>query len=147
MLTRFSRILVVDDSPTSRKAVMRMLESLGYVNLDEASDGTAALVRLARFRYALIISDWLMEPMPGIELLMKIRRSDVWSQIPFIMMTSRSQKKFMEVARDAGATHYLAKPFDAAELGAKIDRLDTKIEKPSQISAFVSRPLLAGSSA
>ena len=144
MLTRFSRILVVDDSQTSRKAVMHMLEGLGYVNLDEAADGTEALGKIARVRYALVISDWFMEPMPGIELLMKIRRSEAWSHIPFVMMTSRTQKKFMEVARDAGATHYLAKPFLAADLGAKIDRLDVDMRRPPRPAVVPSRPLLAG---
>lgn len=143
MLMRFSRILVVDDSPTSRKTVGLMLKSLGYVSYDEATDGTDALVKLERVRYALVISDWFMEPMPGIELLMKIRRSEALRQIPFIMMTSRSQKKFMEVARDAGATHYLAKPFDADTLNAKICRLHDRARGEPQ-TAFRA-PLLAGS--
>ena len=124
MLPRFARILVVDDSPSTRKAVRAMLEEIGLVNVDEAADGAQALEMIALRRYALVVSDWFMDPMPGIELLLKLRRSERGARLPFIMMTAQNQKKFMEVARDAGATHFLAKPFTADALARKIAVLD-----------------------
>ena len=124
MLPRFARILVVDDSPSTRKAVRAMLEEIGLVNVDEAADGAQALEMIALRRYALVVSDWFMDPMPDIELLLKLRRSERGARLPFIMMTAQNQKKFMEVARDAGATHFLAKPFTADALARKIAVLD-----------------------
>jgi two-component system chemotaxis response regulator CheY len=137
MLNRFSRILVVDDSATTRSAIKLMFQRLGHVNVDEAADGSEALSKLKESHYALVVSDWFMEPMSGLELLLKLRRSERWSNLPFIMITAQSQKKFMDVARDAGATHYLAKPFGIAELGAKIGNLknQTKIDPTRPIVA------------
>ncbi len=88
MLPRFARILVVDDSPSTRKAVRAMLGEVGLVNVDEAADGAQALEMIALRRYALVISDWFMDPMPGIELLLKLRRSERGARLPFIMMTA-----------------------------------------------------------
>ena len=144
MLQRFSRILVVDDSATVRTAVRLMFQELGHVNVDEAGDGVEALAKLERCSYALIVSDWFMEPMSGLELLMKVRRSDRLMSIPFIMITSRQQKKFLEVARDAGATHYLAKPFTVDDLGAKIRSLGAGAETKPFEGVFGGGRRLAG---
>ncbi len=105
MLPRFARILVVDDSAVTRKAVRAMLE---YIMR----------------RYALVISNWFMEPMRGIKLLTKLRRTERGRRLPFIMMTAQNQQRFMEVARDTGATHFLAKPFTAETLRSKIETID-----------------------
>ena len=124
MLPRFARILVVDDSQVTRKLVRAMLAELGFTNIDEAEDGTQALAALGRVRYALVVSDWLMEPMNGLDLLRAVRRSDRHSRQPFIMMTTQNQRKFAEVARDAGATQFLTKPFTARKLAEKIAAID-----------------------
>ncbi len=124
MLPRFARILVVDDSAVTRKAVRAMLQQIGLVNVDEAADGAEALGKIAMRNYALVISDWFMEPMPGIEFLMKLRRTERGRRLPFIMMTAQNQRRFMEVARDAGATHFLAKPFTADTLMDKIETIE-----------------------
>ena len=130
MLPRFARILVVDDSAVTRKVVRAMLEQIGLVNVDEAADGAEALGKIVMRRYALVVSDWFMEPMPGIELLMKLRRTERGRRLPFIMMTAQIQRRFMEVARDAGATHFLAKPFAAQTLASKIESIASVGDEP-----------------
>ena len=101
-----------------------MLEQIGLLNVDEAADGAQALGVVAMRRYALVVSNWFMDPMTGIELLLKLRRSERGARLPFIMMMAQEQKKFMKVARDAGASHFQAKPFTADALARKIAVLD-----------------------
>jgi two-component system, chemotaxis family, chemotaxis protein CheY len=124
MIPPFSRILVVDDSQVVRKLVRAMLSEAGFANVDEAEDGQQALTALNLLRYALVISDWLMEPMSGLDLLKAVRQSERHSRQPFIMMTTQNQRKFAEVARDAGATQFLTKPFTARKLAEKIAAID-----------------------
>ena len=124
MLPPYARILVVDDSQVTRKLVRAMLAELGFANVDEAEDGKQALVTLGLLRYALVVSDWMMEPMSGLDLLKAVRRSDRHSRQPFIMMTTLNQRKFAEVARDAGATQFLTKPFTARKLAEKIATIE-----------------------
>ena len=115
-MSPYARILIVDDSRTTRRIVRGMLEGAGYLNIDEAADGREALGLLARRNYAMVISDWNMEPMSGLELLSAMRASPTLRAIPFVMATARSQKRFSGIARDQGATRFLEKPFTAAEL-------------------------------
>ncbi|MCX8255713.1 Chemotaxis protein CheY [Beijerinckiaceae bacterium RH AL1] len=124
MIPPFSRILVVDDSQVVRKLVRAMLSEAGFANVDEAEDGQQALTALNLLRYALVISDWLMEPMSGLDLLKAVRQSERHARQPFIMMTTQNQRKFAEVARDAGATQFLTKPFTARKLAEKIAAID-----------------------
>lgn len=112
----FARILIVDDSRTTRRIIRGMLEASGRPNLDEAADGREALGLLERRSYALVISDWNMAPMSGLELLTAMRTRSALRSIPFIMATARSQRRFSDVARDHGATRYIEKPFTADEL-------------------------------
>ena len=120
MLPPFARILVVDDSQVTRKLVRTMLAEIGFANVDEAEDGAQALAALGMLRYALVISDWLMEPMSGLDLLRAVRGGGRHSRQPFIMMTTLNQRKFAEVARDAGATQFITKPFNARKLAEKL---------------------------
>lgn len=112
----YARILVVDDSRATRRIVRRMLEGSGFGNIDEAADGGEALGCLARLTFALVISDWAMNPMSGLDLLVRLRAQPRTAGIPFIMLTAKSQKRFGAIARDNGATHYVEKPFTAPEL-------------------------------
>lgn len=116
----YLRILVVDDSRVARKIVCGMLAANGFVNLDEASSGKEALDLLARRTYRLVISDWNMLPVSGLELLAAIRRSERYGQLPFIMATAKTGRKFLEIARDNGATFYLEKPFSAHDLIVRV---------------------------
>lgn len=112
----YSRILIVDDSRVTRLIVRGMLERASFANIDEAADGREALTLLHRRSFALVLSDWNMAPMTGLELLTAMRSSPNLATIPFVMVTGRSQKRFSDVARDRGATRYLEKPFDAETL-------------------------------
>lgn len=124
MLPSYSRILVVDDSATTRKAVRTMLEHAGFPIVDEAADGAQALERIATIRYGLVISDWFMDPMSGIDLLRALRATERGRRLPFIMMTAQNQKKFSSIARDTGTTHFLVKPFTVQMLVEKIAAID-----------------------
>src|SRR5579862_9175761 len=84
----FSSILIVDDSATVRSVVRKLLMQLGYQNLDEASDGEAALEKISEQHFSLVISDWNMEPMSGQVLLESVRTNKQYANLPFIMMTA-----------------------------------------------------------
>jgi two-component system chemotaxis response regulator CheY len=123
MLTWNARILIVDDSRMARRVVRTMLAELGFRNIVEADDGDQAFSLISNHTFALVISDWFMEPMSGLDLLAKLRRQEAFKDLPFILMTAARQLRFMEIARDAGATHYLAKPFTKMVLSEKLATL------------------------
>ena len=114
-------ILVVDDYNTMVRIIRNLLKQIGYENVDDASDGEQALQKIRDKRYALIISDWNMEPMTGYQLLQKVREDRAIADIPFIMVTAESKTDNVVAARRAGVNHYIVKPFNAATLKAKID--------------------------
>jgi two-component system chemotaxis response regulator CheY len=116
----FSNILIVDDSGAVRSVVRKLLTQLGFQNCDEASDGTAALVKISEKHFSLVISDWNMEPMNGQLLLEKVRENEKYANLPFIMMTADSTIDKIVQARHAGVTCFIKKPFRAEELQAKI---------------------------
>jgi len=114
-------VLVVDDYKTMIRIIRNLLKQLGFANVDEASDGTAALDMMRQKSYGLVISDWNMEPMTGYELLREVRASPEFSQTPFIMITAESKTENVIAAKKAGVSNYIVKPFNAATLKAKID--------------------------
>lgn len=116
-------ILIVDDYATMLKIVRSLLKQIGYENVDAASNGAAALDMVQAKQYALVISDWNMEPMTGYELLVKMRQSQMNAQTPFIMVTAESKAENIVAARKAGVSNYLIKPFNAPSLKAKIDQV------------------------
>ncbi len=120
MLGRFSKILIADDSRVARRILKATLKDLCYDNADEATNGREALAMLNKRFYALVISDWTMAPMDGLELLQTMRRMPRLAAVPFIMATSVSQVKFATIARDGGLTHFLAKPVTARGLAERI---------------------------
>lgn len=111
-------ILVVDDYQTMIRIIRNLLNTLGFNNIDEASDGTAALAKIAAKPYNLIISDWNMEPMTGLDLLKTIRASG--NKVPFIMVTAESKTENVLAAREAGVNNYIVKPFNAETLKTKL---------------------------
>ncbi|MGC2050996.1 MAG: response regulator, partial [Methylovirgula sp.] len=117
----FLPILVVDDYQTMVRIIRNLLKQIGFENVDEASNGTEALVKIEKQHYGLIISDWNMEPMTGFQLLQKVRGFKDRADIPFIMVTAESKTDNVVAARKAGVNHYIVKPFNAATLKAKID--------------------------
>lgn len=113
-------ILVVDDYKTMLRIIRNLLKQLGFNNVDEATDGAAALSKMRGKNYGLVISDWNMEPMTGFELLKEIRSDDILKALPFIMITAESKTDNVIAAKKAGVNNYIVKPFNAATLKGKI---------------------------
>jgi two-component system, chemotaxis family, chemotaxis protein CheY len=113
-------ILVVDDYRTMVRIVRNLLQQLGFDNVDDASDGASALVRLRERTFGLVISDWMMEPMSGLELLEQIRADPELRALPFIMITAENRKDRVARAEQAGADGFIVKPFTAEALSDRI---------------------------
>ena len=116
-------VLIVDDYKTMIRIIRNLLKQLGFANVDEAGDGSAALNMMREKDYGLVISDWNMEPMTGYELLREVRADDRLSRTPFIMVTAESKTDNVVAAKKAGVNNYIVKPFNAATLKAKIDAI------------------------
>jgi two-component system, chemotaxis family, chemotaxis protein CheY len=116
-------VLIVDDYKTMIRIIRNLLKQLGFANVDEAGDGTAALNMMRQKDYGLVISDWNMEPMTGYELLREVRADDRLSRMPFIMVTAESKTENVIAAKKAGVNNYIVKPFNAATLKSKIDAI------------------------
>ena len=117
------RVLVVDDFATMIHIVRKLLSQLGFENVDDARDGEAALSKLRRRKFDLVICDWNMEPMTGYELLLKVRADRDLAETPFIMITAESKPDNVIAARKAGVSNYIVKPFTADALKEKIDAI------------------------
>ena len=113
-------ILIVDDYKTMLRIIRNLLKQIGFTNVDEATDGTAALQKLREGKFKLVISDWNMEPMTGIELLREVRDDASLKNIPFIMVTAESKTENVVIAKEAGVSNYIVKPFNAATLKSKL---------------------------
>ncbi len=113
-------VLIVDDYKTMLRIVGNLLRQLGFANVDEATDGSMALEMFKSKTYGLIISDWNMEPMSGLDLLKGVRSSSVNANVPFIMVTAESKTENVIVAKQAGVSNYIVKPFNADTLKAKM---------------------------
>ena len=113
-------VLVVDDYQTMVRILRNLLKQVGFKDVDDASDGTAALAKLREKKYGLVISDWNMEPMTGYELLQHVRADDALKDIPFIMVTAEAKTENVVAAKKAGVNNYIVKPFNAQTLQAKI---------------------------
>ena len=98
-----------------------MLRQIGFENVDDASDGSSALVKMHGKKDALVISDWNMEPMTGYDLLREVRANPELSQTPFIMITAESKTENVIAAKKAGVSNYIVKPFNAATLKTKME--------------------------
>jgi two-component system, chemotaxis family, chemotaxis protein CheY len=113
-------ILVVDDYQTMIRIVRNLLHQLGFDNVDDASDGAAALAKLRQGNFGLVISDWMMEPMNGLELLRQVRADPKLQALPFIMITAENRKERVAKAAQAGADGFIVKPFNAQALSDRI---------------------------
>ena len=113
-------ILIVDDYKTMLRIIRNLLKQLGFNNVDEATDGSMALGKLRDKDYGLVISDWNMEPMTGIQLLREVRADSKLKALPFIMITAESKTENVIAAKEAGVNNYIVKPFNAATLKTKL---------------------------
>lgn len=114
-------ILIVDDYKTMLRIVRGLLNQLGFMNIDEATDGTMAWEMVQRKQYGLIVSDWNMEPMSGFEFLKLVRTNETTKALPFIMVTAESKTENIIAAKQAGVSNYIVKPFNAQTLKQKLE--------------------------
>ena len=119
-VSRSMNVLVVDDYKTMIRIVRGLLEQLDFRNVDEAMDGPTALQRLQEKEYGLILSDWNMSPMTGIDLLRTVRAEPRTKSIPFIMVTAEAKTENVVAAKQAGASNYIIKPFTLDMLKQKL---------------------------
>jgi two-component system, chemotaxis family, chemotaxis protein CheY len=115
------QILIVDDYKTMLRIVRNLLNQLGFNNVDEATDGSTALQKLRERNFGLVISDWNMEPMTGLQLLKEVRADMKLKGTPFIMVTAESKTENVVAAKEAGVNNYIVKPFNAATLKQKME--------------------------
>jgi two-component system, chemotaxis family, chemotaxis protein CheY len=127
-------VLVVDDYGTMVRIIRNLLRQLGFTDIDDASDGAAALEKMSTKRYGLVISDWNMEPMTGFDLLRRVRGDPQLETTPFIMVTAESKTENVIAAKKAGVNNYIVKPFNAQTLKSKIEAVFAdKVEHSSPI--------------
>lgn len=121
------KFLVVDDFSTMRRIVRNLLKELGYTNVDEAEDGAVALQKLkGGGGFQFVITDWNMPNMTGIELLKAIRAEATFNGLPVLMITAEAKKENIIEAAQSGASGYIVKPFTAATLEEKMQKIFEK---------------------
>jgi two-component system, chemotaxis family, chemotaxis protein CheY len=121
------KILVVDDFATMRKVIRNLLKQVGYENIVEAEDGVTALRVLKSQKVDLIVSDWNMPNMTGLELLKTVRADEELKPTPFLMVTAEALQDNVIAAVKAGVSNYIVKPFTAEVLNDKIKKILEKI--------------------
>ena len=117
------KILVVDDFSTMRRIIKNLLKDLGFTNIQEADDGSTALPMLQQGDFDFVVTDWNMPGMQGIDLLKAIRADANLSHIPVLLITAEAKKEQIVMAAQAGVNGYIVKPFTAATLNAKLDKI------------------------
>ncbi|MDR3535099.1 MAG: chemotaxis response regulator CheY [Acetobacteraceae bacterium] len=116
-------VLIVDDYKTMLRIIRNLLKQIDFENVEEASDGGEALAKLQAGNFDLVISDWNMEPMTGLQLLQHVRADPKLKSTPFIMVTAESKTENVIAAKQAGVSNYIVKPFNAETLRAKIQKV------------------------
>lgn len=122
-----TKILVVDDFPTMRRIVRNLLGELGYTNISEADDGQTALPMLQAGDFEFLVTDWNMPGMTGIDLLKAVRADEKLAKMPVLMVTAEASKEQIVEAAQAGVSGYIIKPFTAATLAEKIERINARM--------------------
>ena len=121
------RFLVVDDFSTMRRIVRNLLKELGFAKVDEAEDGAIALQKLKAGGFDFVVSDWNMPNMDGLQLLQAVRADPALKHLPVLMITAEAKKENIIAAAQSGASGYIVKPFTAATLGEKLDKIFEKM--------------------
>ena len=117
------KILIVDDFSTMRRIIKNLLRDLGFNNTQEADDGNTALPMLKSGDFQFVITDWNMPGMQGIDLLKAIRADDKLKTLPVLMVTAEAKREQIIEAAQAGINGYIVKPFTAATLKEKLDKI------------------------
>lgn len=118
-----TKFLIVDDFPTLRRITRKFLNELGYYDIQDAVDGEDALRKLRSEPYDLILTDWNMPNMDGLELIKLIRADKKLSDLPILLVTTEARREKIVEAAEAGASGYIVKPFTAATLDAKLNKI------------------------
>ncbi|MBC3764981.1 chemotaxis response regulator CheY [Neptunicella marina] len=117
------KILVVDDFSTMRRIIKNLLKDLGFTSVQEADDGSTALPMLQQGDFDFVVTDWNMPGMQGIDLLRAIRADENLKHLPVLMVTAEAKKEQIVAAAQAGVNGYVVKPFTAATLKEKLDKI------------------------
>jgi len=129
MVDKNMSMLVVDDFPTMRRIVRSLLKELGFSNVEEAEDGQDALNKLRSGKFEFVVSDWNMPNLDGLDMLKQIRADDSLKHLPVLMVTAEAKKENIIAAAQAGANGYVVKPFTAATLEEKLNKIFEKLGK------------------
>ena len=121
------RFLIVDDFSTMRRIVRGLLKEIGYVNADEAEDGSVALNLLKKSKFDFVVSDINMPVMNGFELLGAIKADAGLKHLPVLMVTAEARKEDIVRAAQEGAAGYIVKPFTKATLEEKVQKIMQKL--------------------
>lgn len=122
------KILIVDDFSTMRRIIKNLLRDLGFNNTAEADDGKTALPMLKTGEFQFLVTDWNMPGMQGIDLLKAVRAEESLKTLPVLMVTAEQKREQIVAAAEAGVNGYIVKPFTAATLKEKIDKIFQRIE-------------------
>src|SRR3984957_20745964 len=114
-------VLIVDDYKTMLRIIRNLLKQIEFNNVEEATDGSEALSKLRAGNFGLVISDWNMAPMSGLELLQEVRQDSRLKSLPFIMITAESKTENVVAAKQAGGSNYFVKPFNAETLKGRME--------------------------
>src|SRR4030066_1233939 len=123
-----TKFLVVDDFSTMRRIVRNLLKELGVSNVEEAEDGVDGLAKLRAGSFDFVVSDWNMPNMDGLTMLQNIRADAALKKIPVLMVTAEAKKENIVAAAQAGANGYIVKPFTAATLDEKLNKIFQNME-------------------
>ncbi|MCE5182566.1 MAG: chemotaxis response regulator CheY [Betaproteobacteria bacterium] len=127
MVDKNMKFLIVDDFSTMRRIIRNLLKELQFTNCDEAEDGVAGLNKLRGGNFDFVVSDWNMPNMTGIEMLQAIRADPTLKHLPVLMVTAEAKKENIIAAAQAGASGYVVKPFTAAVLEEKLNKIFEKM--------------------
>jgi len=116
-------VLIVDDYKTMLRIIRNLLKQIEFNNVEEATDGVEALAKMRTNNFGLVISDWNMAPMTGLQLLQEVRADTRLKHTPFIMITAESKTENVIAAKQAGVSNYIVKPFNAETLKEKIEKV------------------------
>jgi len=122
------KILIVDDFSTMRRIIKNLLRDLGFTNTSEADDGKTALPLLQSGSFDFLVTDWNMPGMTGIELLKAVRADERLGKMPVLMVTAEAKRDQIVEAAQAGVNGYVVKPFTAAALSEKINKIFERLE-------------------
>lgn len=122
------KILIVDDFSTMRRIIKNLLRDLGFTNTTEADDGNSALPLLQSSQFDFLITDWNMPGMTGIDLLKSVRADPKLANLPVLMVTAEAKREQIIEAAQAGVNGYVVKPFTAAALKEKIEKIFERVE-------------------